>query len=436
MKLKIKNINKIADAELDLKGLTVIVGENDSGKSTIGRMFFSLIKAVANAKLQMEKSTKERCLAYITSLYKRYLSENDFSSKIPKDILPPTKLEFEERIDAADGEHYVAECMEKIAKLDFSPRWKTLMVNDLEAIHICLQQINSPAAALAIEFRNLMESEFMGSFCSGNSDDSSVSLISDDGKCINVKIKKNDVTSLHLDTDDLSNEFYDDVTYVESPLYVHLMECLRDAVAFREMGRPTLKAMVPAHVKDFVDKIQSTRNLQLDREAASDDFKIDEIIGGKFSYDEDSRTIMLTKGDMRLRPLNVASGIKSFGTLQMLLDSFSISANRPLVWDEPENHLHPQWQVEFAKILVQLVHAGIPVLVSTHSPYFLQAIRFYAAMFGVEKYVNYYSAEKYSNNGLVSFKEVTNDLNQVFASLAQPLNEIMNVDEVRRNSAK
>ena len=35
------------------------------------------------------------------------------------------------------------------------------------------------------------------------------------------------------------------------------------------------------------------------------------------------------------------------------------------------------------------------------------------------------------NNDMVTMKEVTNDLNQVFLTLAEPLNKIMNVDEVR-----
>lgn len=51
-------------------------------------------------------------------------------------------------------------------------------------------------------------------------------------------------------------------------------------------------------------------------------------------------------------------------------------------------------------------------------------------MYSIEKYVNYYMAESGKDN-MVSMKEVTNDLNQVFLTLAEPLNQIMNVDEVR-----
>ena len=44
--------------------------------------------------------------------------------------------------------------------------------------------------------------------------------------------------------------------------------------------------------------------------------------------------------------------------------------------------------------------------------------------------MNYYMAEL-GKDDMVSMKEVTDDLNQVFLTLAEPLNQIMNVDEVR-----
>lgn len=47
----------------------------------------------------------------------------------------------------------------------------------------------------------------------------------------------------------------------------------------------------------------------------------------------------------------------------------------------------------------------------------------------------YYMAEQNQDSRLSSFKDVTNDLNQVFTLLAAPLRDIMNVDAAR-NSLK
>ena len=41
MELYLRNIGKIAEASVRIDGISVIAGENDTGKSTIGRVLFS-----------------------------------------------------------------------------------------------------------------------------------------------------------------------------------------------------------------------------------------------------------------------------------------------------------------------------------------------------------------------------------------------------------
>ena len=45
MILELQNIGMLNNAKIVLNGLTVIAGENDTGKSTIGKALFTLIKA-------------------------------------------------------------------------------------------------------------------------------------------------------------------------------------------------------------------------------------------------------------------------------------------------------------------------------------------------------------------------------------------------------
>ena len=42
MKLKISNFAKIEEADIKIDGITVICGDNDTGKSTIGKILFSI----------------------------------------------------------------------------------------------------------------------------------------------------------------------------------------------------------------------------------------------------------------------------------------------------------------------------------------------------------------------------------------------------------
>lgn len=429
MRLQIQNINKIKDADIALNGLTVIVGENDMGKSTIGRAFFSIIKAVSNMRSLNNESSANKASKHIDSLYKHFYGKKIIDGTM--DLLPRVKSEME-RIcqDEAERNAFLDHLNAKIEDIDLSPRQKSLLKEDIVNIRICFDQVNNPAAVLKTELAYLVESEFMGQFCTSKSELTNVMLDTEEEGKLSFKAKDNQVTNVSFS----ERGFYEDITYVESPLYFHLLDSLKSSVAYREMKRTLgYKPMVPAHVKDFVDKVLNFQNFDTQLslfEPQSKDFHTADIIHGTFAYDKSSRSIVYQKDGMKIKPINVASGIKSFGALQLLLDGYCISNNRPLIWDEPENHLHPLWQVEFAKVIVQIVNSGIPVMISTHSPYFLQAVRYYSAMYNIEKYVNYYMAEC-GNDDMVTMKEVTNDLNLVFLTLAEPLNKIMNVDEVR-----
>ena len=429
MRLQIQNINKIKEADIALNGLTVIVGENDMGKSTIGRAFFSIIKAVSNMRSLSNESSANKASKHIDSLYKHFYGKRSIDGAM--ELLPRFKSEMERIcLDEAERNAFLEHLNAKIDEIDLSPRQKSLLKEDIANIRICYDQVDNPAAILKTELAYLVESEFMGQFCSSKSELTYIMLDTEEEGRLIFKAKNNQVTDVSFS----ERGFYEDITYVESPLYFHLLDSLKYSVAYREMKRTLgYKPMAPAHVKDFVDKVLNFQNFNNQQSLfgpQSKDFHTEDIIHGMFAYDKSSRSIVYQKNGMKIKPINVASGIKSFGALQLLLDGYCISNNRPLIWDEPENHLHPQWQVEFAKVIVQIVNSGIPVMISTHSPYFLQAVRYYSAMYSIEKYVNYYMAEG-ANEDMVTIKEVTNDLNQVFLTLAEPLNSIMNVDEVR-----
>ena len=82
------------------------------------------------------------------------------------------------------------------------------------------------------------------------------------------------------------------------------------------------------------------------------------------------------------------------------METQAINENKILIWDEPENHLHPEWQIKIAQLFVEIAKAGVPILISSHSPYFIQGVRYFT--------------EKH-------------DLNKLFVKLAQPMNEIINI---------
>lgn len=434
MRLKIENIGKVKSADIKLNGLTVIAGENSSGKSTVGKVLFSAIKAVSEARDNDDKNREKAINKMVSSLYMRIKSvANRYDNPKIDRFFPIPYRQFTKTLIEADNsgelDSHLTTLSEAIKSLeDTTPRMKALMLQDLDNISIGVKNKDNRAATIKTIMEYSIESEFMNNICSYGSDRASVFLEEKSEKTyLDLQINKEQVLSVRVG----AGVPLADATYVESPLYIHMLDTLLQADTFREAeGRFRRRPMLPIHIKDLAEKIDGLK-MASDYPLFLEPLNIKDIIHGEFVYDSKRRRLVFRQGNNDILPINVASGIKSFGLVQMLLQTNTISANKVLIWDEPENHLHPEWQIAFAKLLVQLSNIGIPVLVSTHSPYFVQGVRYFAAKQDVEKYVSYYLAEN-GEDDLSELIDVTNDLNAIFVKLSRPLNEIMNVDLARR----
>lgn len=123
---------------------------------------------------------------------------------------------------------------------------------------------------------------------------------------------------------------------------------------------------------------------------------------------------------------NSATGIKSLSMLQALLRNGSITENTLLIIDEPEAHLHPQWIVEYARIIVMMHQKiGTKFFIASHSTDFVSAVKYIAEKQKVQKSLSFYLAEedkrkRYSYN----FRSIGTDIEPIFESFNKSLDKI------------
>lgn len=435
MRFQIKNIAKVKSAEVKLNGLTVIAGENGSGKSTVGKMLFSVIqvlKSTQNDNIQKQHNLLQK---HIVKLYTRL---NSLSLRIPShwDNMPRS---YQLKSQLTEGTLSVEQLRVMINKIladipNLTPRTKANIETDLKNIELCINNSNNRASVHEASIQDMIESEFVNKVCSVGEKESEVAFnVDEDDNMVYIRFSISDDKVRNVMTK--GEEFLEDATYVESPLYLHMLDSLNRSIQYIEAeSHPLFRGMIPTHIKDFVEKMifakSSSSNLFEDYSTILQG--IEKRIDGIFHFDNDTNKLYYRSKGNEYSPINTASGTKTFGVLQLLLQSKLIGPNRILLWDEPENHLHPEWQVAFADVILQLVAKGVPIVISTHSPYFIQAVRYYASKYGIENSVDYYFAEE-GKDGLSTLQEVTHDLNKVFTRLSRPLTEIMNVDKVRKH---
>ena len=86
-----------------------------------------------------------------------------------------------------------------------------------------------------------------------------------------------------------------------------------------------------------------------------------------------------------------------------------------LILDEPENHLHPEWQVQYAKILVLLQKTyDLTLLVTSHSPDMVSALQRIAEVEHLDG-INFYLAEaSEENSSMFTYRNLGKNIEPIF----------------------
>ncbi|MBQ6027063.1 MAG: AAA family ATPase [Alphaproteobacteria bacterium] len=386
MQITLKNVGAIRSATVSLNGLAVIAGPNESGKTTVGKTLYAAIKALKEHNLmayqEKIRNIRQSFIEISAIIRKSGAATFDSIGLFSGESHKRTQLgELLYKIIMAtdDIPDEFLNCLKEdnfVEAIRLADNYKNILVNnltennrDLAVKHIdwiiyCLQKhptfYESFSSGLLKMYRDVFSGQVTNIY---TNEPAKVSINNVLNYTISSGLSEFDIE--HVDEDIIKQAIaFSDVTFIESPLILQYRNTLRSA---------------PHYWNDLIDKLRITPELGNTSSLLNKEINalFTEIMGGELVYNTREREFTIDKYNTsaKLSFNNAASGIKEFGILQRMARLELFSGNNLIVLDEPENHLHTAWQVKLAEVIIELVKNGVSVLITSHSPDFIQTLR-------------------------------------------------------------
>lgn len=127
-----------------------------------------------------------------------------------------------------------------------------------------------------------------------------------------------------------------------------------------------------------------------------------EVLDGQLEIEEQSRERqwLYKRGDgLTMSLSDCATGMKALSILDILYSRGYLNSESLLIIDEPEAHLHPQWIIEFARILVVIAkELKVRMLLTSHNPDMVAALQKISDVEGLEG-LRFYMAKPVDGGG-------------------------------------
>ncbi|CAA6817946.1 MAG: ABC transporter ATP-binding protein [uncultured Sulfurovum sp.] len=208
----------------------------------------------------------------------------------------------------------------------------------------------------------------------------------------------------------------DEVVFVETPLILEF---------HKHLDRRESKT--PYHIESLInilDEDYSFTDDEQDELIKRFSKKANKIIGGDIKSRNGS--FVFRRNDNKdYNIFNASSGTKSIGLLQYLVTNKALKKGSILFWEEPEVHLHPEWQLRIVELFIELMNAGVKIVFSTHSPYMADYLNAISKKRKISERVSFNLFQE--KDGVVSnhILKDKKDWKKIQTELLDPLEEIM-----------
>ena len=419
MKLKIENFAKIEEADIQLDGITVIAGLNDTGKSTIGKVLYSMFNSLnsidKNVANKREKDIHDICEEIMEGIleWDRYFVSND------GDIVTLGEILAEKIIDC-NGEFTKAKYREFLHDVIDTIEDKNQEVSE-EEIEDCVESSYARISAIKNAsnrdlYKEVLERYFSIIFSQqmNNCDlQESEALLTLTLKTKEIRVLFRNNKCVEMDN---PVKIMHDAFFIDDPFVL-------DSINLRGYGRNTyairdnLIRKIRHSEKNILDGIFDAVTSKESLKEINDVF--DKVVNGKIFNTREGMKYSSNEHKEPISISNMSAGLKGFILIRTLLEKGILKERDVLILDEPEVHMHTQWQLYYAQIIVLLQkYFDLTILVTTHSSHFLQAIEYYSKYFKLKEKCNYYLARK--NHSGVTFENVTDDISKIYSEMVEP----------------
>ena len=398
MIFKIKNFGKIAEANIKLDGITVICGNNNTGKSTVGKALFSFFNALTDYKNKIDAQKNSKLRAAI----RNYAADPmDLPVKV---LYPENSMDFISKHD----NHFSLDEVKDFLELSYGVKLpKDRLVSLVE-------YLNTPEIDILNEYvyryiTNVMNGQVKNAYSSS----SSQCLISGEFKDFTntIKIRKQDCIC------ELDEPIEHSAYYINTPFSLDSLNEHRMAIfGSNPMSRNIVDAILQAQAEINEDSMTNILDTVLNKKELDD---VRSIIKKAYSGDtiiDHGRYFYIENGipfDFR----NISAGLKSFAIIERLLETGVLKKKDVLILDEPEIHLHSEWQIIYAELIVILQKTfDLTILLVTHSFQFLESLNFFMKKYGIWDKGNYYMPE--SNEKGIIMKSFDNNSDELKRNLS------------------
>lgn len=438
MLLEFENIAKVKKAAIEMTDITVITGVNNSGKSTVGKLVYALSAGIALYQGNYLFSLKYTLIMEELENLERWVDSETFPAvNALRRELQTVLYRMQRKANELEQREVFAEdayLAEKIAQLlnmlqkKMATYLKWSNRPQLAAIIKTIQQQQRrdflDQKVTAALFDRLLRQEFSNYLISDVSFEKSAVL--------SIKEENNDQLLLNYKNNRLDeyqclfqlSQPYQEAIYLDDAF---LLENLSSSIEEKVFGA------APSEKLQLVSEAPHRRRLleQIKHRKPEEKYLRDKRIKAIFA-EILSGGLMLKHGSYYFFQKNAAkgipfdalsSGMKTFAVLQLIIENGLVMDSDYLILEEPEVHLHPQWQVKLAELIVYLSTVySTKVLVTSHSPYFIEALSIYSAKQKQPTRIKFYNAQLDKKElGTSTIVDVTDQLETIYAEMYRSL---------------